>query len=513
MQTWYPRIWDRWAREKDCGVRPDILAEQKEIECALENGNRIRFESLTPSFAKELLAPGAGWANVIRIRDYSFAGELGTVLPSDTTALGRLLGTAWLDDISVCSEGIILRCRYRHSTLRWSLPSGLDVFSSWLRQRQFVPELSAAGKLTLELIRSSRGLLGFQTISHPEILKKLNKMAHGEVEFLPEDGANRRTPVRAPFETHTEWWNLLLRIAKNDGNVARNYLASLIAHRVLRIGLRLQCTTCSQFSWHSLETLAERLRCERCLREFPFPASHPPKESDWCYRTQGPFSVGDFAQGGYTVALALRFLAVTLHAEASWVPSLKFLEGATELEFDFGLFWRESRFDPGEPILMLGECKSFNRFSARDFARARRLVKTFPGAALVFATMRPKLEPEERASLAKLTRWGRKRLSYERLRAPVLVLTQHELMNASGPPMCWQEAGGQYAEFAKTWSSHEFQDLCDATQQLHLGMESDAEWYMKDVERRRQLLVRHEARAASLDSNGRQNGPPTAATT
>ena len=180
-------------------------------------------------------------------------------------------------------------------------------FLSWLQQRQLTPELSTAGKLALELIRSTGGLLGLQTIAHPEILKKLNKMAHGDVEFLPEDGSNRRTPVRAPFEVHKEWWNLLLRIAKNDNNVARNHLASLVGHRVLRIGLRLQCTKCSQFSWHSLESLGERLRCERCLREFPFPASTPPKETDWCYRTQGPFSVGDFAQGGYAVALALRF--------------------------------------------------------------------------------------------------------------------------------------------------------------------------------------------------------------
>jgi len=494
MQTWYPRIWDRWARENDGVIRPDISAEEEEIECGLEGQNRVTFKSLDPSFVKDYLSPGAGWANVIRIRDYSFASNLGTVLPSDATGLERLLGTVGIGDISVCSEGIVIRCRYRNWTNRWTLPSGLDVFSSWLRQRQLKPELSTAGKLALELIRSTGGLLGLQTIAYPEILKKLNKMAHGDVEFLPEEEANRQTPVRAPFEVHREWWNLLLRIAKNDSEIARNHLASLVAHRVLRIGLRLQCTTCSQSSWHSLESLGERLRCERCLREFSFPASRPPRETDWCYRTQGPFSVGDFAQGGYAVALAIRFLAGTLHAEASWVPSLKVSE---DTEFDFGLFWREPRFEPNEPILMLGECKSFNRFEPRDFARARRLAKTFPGAALVFATLRPKLEAKEQTRLAKLVRWGRKRNRYEQLRAPVLVLTQHELMNVFGPPMCWQEAGGKYAEFSEKWTSHDFLNLCDATQQLHIGMESDADWYMKDMERRRQRLISLEARVES----------------
>jgi hypothetical protein len=473
MQQWYPQIWDRWTREKDGCERPDVLADEDQIECPIEGPNAIRFTSIDPPFMRESFSFGAGWANVIRIRDYSFNREIGTVLPSDALHLERLLGTVGAGEISISSEGIVVRCRYKRWTYHWNLPSGLQIFSSWLGQRGFSASLSAAGRLTSALIRSTDGIHGAQTIAHPEILKKLNKMAHGDVEQETQEVAGRQTRVLAPFESHRVWWKLLMEVTKNNREAARNYLNSLVGRGVLAIGLRLQCPTCSQFGWHSLEDLSENLKCERCLNRFSFPAAAPPKETDWCYRTQGPFSIGDFAQGGYCVALAIRFLASTLHAEASWVPSLTLRDQGGDLEFDFGLFSRESTSEPTEPLLMLGECKSYNRFVGRDLARARRLAEAFPGAALVFATLRPELERAERDSLARLVQWGRKRLRYERLRAPILVLTQYELLNVFGPPVCWREAGGKYAAFGANWHSQDFLHLCDATQQLHLGMESD----------------------------------------
>lgn len=502
IQQWYPRIWDKWAQEKDGCERPDVFADEDEVECQLEGSNAIRFKSLDPAFMHDPLSFGAGWANVVRIRDYSFNREIGTVLPSDAVHLERLLGTVGAGEISISSEGIVIRCRYKRWTHHWGLPSGLEIFSSWLGQRGFATSLSPAGRLTTALIKSADGVHGIQAVAHPEILRKLNKMAHGDVEHETDDGGTRQTRVRAPFESHQEWWKLLLRITKNNPEAARNQITLLVGRRVLAIGLRLQCPICSQFGWHSLADLNENLKCERCLNRFAFPAASPPKESDWCYRTQGPFSVGDFAQGGYCVALAIRFLASTLHAEASWAPSMTLRRQGETLEVDFGLFWRESRFEPIEPLLMLGECKSYNRFSARDLARARRLVEVFPGSALVFATLRPELERTERDSLARLVLWGRKRFLYGRLRAPVLVLTQHELLNVFGPPICWHEAGGTYAAFASSWHSQDFLHLCDATQQLHLGMESDASWYMKDIERRRQRVMRLEARAAGKEAGG-----------
>jgi hypothetical protein len=37
IQEWYPRIWDRWAREKDECKRPDVVAAEEGVECQLES--------------------------------------------------------------------------------------------------------------------------------------------------------------------------------------------------------------------------------------------------------------------------------------------------------------------------------------------------------------------------------------------------------------------------------------------------------------------------------------------
>ena len=61
--------------------------------------------------------------------------------------------------------------------------------------------------------------------------------------------------------------------------------------------------------------------------------------------------------------------------------------------------------------------------------------------------------------------------------SPVMVLTAHELFADMGPPECWRGAGQRFAQFVENYRglSSDLLRLCDATQQLHLGMESDSE--------------------------------------
>ena len=135
---------------------------------------------------------------------------------------------------------------------------------------------------------------------------------------------------------------------------------------------------CSQFSWHSLKLSENGFVVNAAYENSRFPHRRRLRKLTGATEPKGRSASATSPKSGYTVALALRFLAVTVHGEASWVPSLRLSESAGDFEFDFGLFWRESRFEPNEPILMRGECKSFNSFQTRDFARARRLAETFP---------------------------------------------------------------------------------------------------------------------------------------
>jgi hypothetical protein len=54
-----------------------------------------------------------------------------------------------------------------------------------------------------------------------------------------------------------------------------------------------------------------------------------------------------------------------------------------------------------------------------------------------------------------------------------------------GVPGCWREAGGRLATFAQGYHGpYELEQLCDATQQLHLDLEPYAAWQKRDFEKR-----------------------------
>jgi hypothetical protein len=101
----------------------------------------------------------------------------------------------------------------------------------------------------------------------------------------------------------------------------------------------------------------------------------------------------------------------------------------------------------------------------------RKLAERFPGAFLVFATLKDELSDAEKAEIGQLATWGRERLPDRRPRAPVIVLTGLELfswhINHS-----WEERGGRHAKFVEParvcldnlWTLAEF------TQQLYLGL-------------------------------------------
>jgi hypothetical protein len=57
-----------------------------------------------------------------------------------------------------------------------------------------------------------------------------------------------------------------------------------------------------------------------------------------------------------------------------------------------------------------GECKAFDRFEENDTRRMNRLAVAFPGAALVFGTLRRQLDANEKKMITSLARRGRHRL-------------------------------------------------------------------------------------------------------
>ncbi|MEK6675153.1 MAG: hypothetical protein AABZ47_05795 [Planctomycetota bacterium] len=478
----YPRIWDEWARQKGHADRFLINAGQSEEECVIEDG-RIVFWCQSPQFDTGFGPPiSPMYANVIHLSDHSGMSELATVLPPDMPGLGALLDTSGLKSgwTRAASEGIVSLCDFGKQVRFWRVPTSLTVMQSWLKSQGFDTELSGPGRTCMQVVRQLCGLHRVGLIANDQILRRLDQMAHGLVE-TPEGGApphESKPRARSRAASCEGWLQLLNDIHKKSKRIANRDLDHLTKRGVLRIGLKLPCTTCEHENWYALNQLAESVQCEHCLQSLPFPIAHPPNHQSWAYRTQGPFSVENYAQGGYSVALALRCLVKFLGTETTWTPCLA-VKAQKQQEIDFAMWCRTRSEGRNETVFVIGECKSFNnkkrQFTTKDVNRARALAKRFPSAVLVFATLASELHPMDKKQIASFARAGRFRPSIESWHTPVLVLTGIELLSQWGPPQCWEDAGVRFAPYGKHFSRHgDLMALCDVSQQIHLSLESYA---------------------------------------
>lgn len=149
----------------------------------------------------------------------------------------------------------------------------------------------------------------------------------------------------------------------------------------------------------------------------------------------GPFSVPNYAGGAYATVLALNTFARDLdsnHANITYATNLHFGFGDDKLiEVDFTLWYQRGRIIDleEEPVLVFGEAKSFasESFRQEDVDRMRQLGERFPGAFLVFATLKDALSDTEKKLVGDLALWGRAVLTDGRPHSPVIVLTGTEL--------------------------------------------------------------------------------------
>ena len=231
-----------------------------------------------------------------------------------------------------------------------------------------------------------------------------------------------------------------------------------------------------------MTTLSEELDCPKCLNNFPAAGNIDQGRGGWFYRTAGPFSVPNYADGAFSVLLTMEALAGRMASSrrSTSVPSFEATApDKVDLEADLAMFWREVNYGEDTEGLLFGECKSYGLFKTKDFQRMRYLAETFPGAVLVFSTLRESLTKEEVAALTRLAKFGRKYWKAERPMNPVLILTGTELLTWERPPRCWKEE--QQKRFQNVYT---LMELCNATQQIYLGLQSWQEDWHQAFERR-----------------------------
>jgi hypothetical protein len=269
----------------------------------------------------------------------------------------------------------------------------------------------------------------------------------------------------------------------------RRRLARLVGANAVKLGIALQCPWCGQRSWFPLPEVSYTLDCPKCSQTYDFPAASPPPDP-WRYRASGPLALPGHARGAYCVLLTLGFFLgpgqLRGKASACWSFTATGKGGQT-VEADLGMLWESERFVDRGILVVFGECKTLNDFDAIDFRRMRRIARAFPGAVLVFSTLKSELSAPERRAIASIAEAGRVPWREDHPRNPVLVLTEAELFGTFDPWRTWQQLGGQWAEFGdRPPITHTLIDLCYATQELYLGMSSRGEWSKEYWAKRRQ---------------------------
>lgn len=475
LQHWYPRLWDEWARGKDGGV-VDVYADgERAIHITSTSDLEMQLEPLVPDFFRKDWFHSEGLcANEFELRLFGADEHLAEVYPkingdhlaNTISGLGGLRN-GW----RIGRHGLVKLVQNRIVEPR-TVPSSEAVFFAWLEDQGWTAKLSPPGILAKQIFKRLGG--------HPRLIAK--KAVLGLLEHMNGGSVNRDgTPGTAAQITTAR--EMSVGEVKSRLHSPAMY-EHFIKNGMFKLGLRTQCPTCQRNTWFAMAALNESLECPKCLSSFPAAGNIDKSSGGWYYRTAGPFSVPNYADGAYAVLLTMELLGDRMSTSwgATAVPSFVATSpDSRNLEADLAMFWKESRFGESNEGLLFGECKTYGNFEAKDIARMRELAEIFPGAVLVFSTLRDSLTKKEIASIGKIARAGRRPWKADRSVNPVLVLTGNELFDWRRPPLCWPEA--QREKFSHV---HGFLDLCDATQQMYLNLPPlHEEWRSRSELRRR----------------------------
>ena len=478
FKFFYDRIWND--DSDDFVVRPKpvhVTAAEAdhELTVSADGEPSVRFPDLAPEFAPEHDDSPARWVNVLRLQNYGSDDRLALVLPSSFTEV-----KAWRprlgDAAFVAREGFVLPQRYHGMRHYFRLLGGTDAVMAWLDENGIKASPSDPGRIAEQVLVSVGGVRGATLLADRDTLKLLDHMAKSVRRYA--DGTIEEFEDRA---IDVDRWKALVHRRKNAGPYRWISLDAFIKANILKLGLSIVCPSCLKKNWVGLAAMHEQLMCERCLKSFAFPQGTLDFEhTPWRYRVVGPFSVPDFAGGAYATVLALRTLAHMVaigDADLTYATGLHFAGvGPSSFEVDFTcLYRRRALWDRNhEPVLVFGEAKSFANecFKGIDMERMSKVADKFPGAFIVFATLKDELSDTERLSIGELAMRGRTRLESGHPRSPVIVLTGTELFAPSHLGHAWKEKGGQHARFAAPPSVRldNLWTLAELTQQLYLGL-------------------------------------------
>lgn len=472
-QTWYPRIWNISAARSD--YEENIRCCELTVDTAERDmSTRINFKTLPPKFLNhKYWHETPCYANEVNwfLHDENNM-PLAKVIPAGGGELAQFIsGAGFPEDWHLSEKSLIYLCAHSTGIVNVSHPQAEAIFMKWLELKGWKVELSSAGRIAKQMMQQLGGVNDISILAQKEILSLLHKMNSSDGKFLAEE------EVRGKIQQAENQQSIFSKIA--SGMLGKKTLPQLIAANVFQLGMVIQCPICEQSSWYSVKNVDYNLQCPRCLGNLSFPSAS--KEVKWAYRTIGPFSSSNQAQGAYTVLLSLRFFSMFRFDGSATTPlmSFKAQKNGTNIEVDLALFFQESRFLYPKTELIFVECKTFKSFEEKDTKRMLDLGKQFPQAVLVFATLKESLNDDEKRLLRDVVNCSRENRKNKRPFNPIMVLTGTELISDTHFILNWENTADIRGTFAHNIDPDiDFSvgprillEFCDIMQQIYLDME------------------------------------------
>ncbi len=346
-QFWYPSMWDEFTQARGHLTCSQLVADERTAQISDED-SALRVATLAPAFMEVGYRSGPSYANDVEIDRYGLK-EFGTeVIPPDQETVARLFGLGMPDEWRAGSNGLTFLGRHAESVTYLNQPNPVAVAASVLEARGWTDfKTSPAGHVAYQMMRHLGGPTGINLLKSQRLIEYLEKLSRTNGHDLAQAFFAEVKKIDADRPMH--------------GGLHRRVQLYTDA-KIFTLGLEVQCSVCTQRSWHALDSASYEVQCPRCLSRFKLPIHNPAGELKWSYKNLGPFttppdddsspfelewaykSLGPFAAqkrggGAYSVLLTASFLCSYHHPATTTVLSFvaKGKDGK-DLEADFMMF-------------------------------------------------------------------------------------------------------------------------------------------------------------------------------
>jgi hypothetical protein len=454
LQNWYPRMWEEWGSSKDGVTYVNYYADRERVNISIDKPE-VRLEVLTPGFLnKKHFNVNANFANDINLQIYDYKGNYAEVIPVSREPFIDSMDCNDEDSWKSSRQGLTYFVVKNVYEINFKIPKSEDIFVEWLTQNDIrdisFSKSSAVSKRLIEKMDSVRETHQLAQLGSVRTLEKI-----GEMEFI----------------TRSE---LFQTLHINGILKPQNFVNWLVKVNALRFGFRLKCPLCNVYKWYSLKDLSYDIECQNCLSMFK--ASSDSGEFQPAYKAVGPFTTGNQTEGVFSVLLTHRFFDSILDSSVTSVFGFK---SENEFEVDLGVFYR-NKFLEQAYKLAFAECKTFKDFDEKDIDRMEIVANKFPGAQIVFATLKSELTSKEIELISKFAIKKRAiSTSGFKPKNEVIILTGNELFSVHRVEDTWSALGDKYKEFVDN-NRYDFEiNFWDMTQQLYLNLGAWDEWVEK----------------------------------